>query len=60
MTALDAIKEGDGAFVRDKGQSGDENWKYAIVVAAEHTASSPNIVFQVSVDGNTWKIERYE
>lgn len=60
LTALDAIKEGDGAFVRDKGQFGDENWKYAIVVAAEHTASSPNIVFQVSVDGNTWKIERYE
>ena len=25
LTALDAIKEGDGAFVRDKGQFGDEN-----------------------------------
>ena len=59
QTALSALKEGDGAFVRDKGQD-DKNWRYAIVVAVERTASPPNLTFQVTTNGNIRKIEQYE
>ncbi len=50
------LKEGNGAFVYFK--HGD-SWRYVIVVKSVHSTvnSLPYIIFQVSLDGATTKVQ---
>lgn len=67
--APSSLQSGDGAFVRGRSDEIDGspssggrswNWKYAVVVAVEHTASPPHILFQVSLEGAVLIIEEPE
>ena len=50
------LKGGNGAFVLDMEHGIDDNWRYAIVVAVAHTGSPAYIVFQVSTNISSRKI----
>ena len=47
------LEESDGAFVKCHGQ-----WIYAIVVKTVHLSCPPYIIFQITPDGSTERIEQ--
>ena len=49
------LKEGNGAFVN----FGYNDWRYVFVDETEHSASSPYIIFQSSLEGSTTKLEQH-